>query len=310
MGLGQNAQVTKDSSGTPRQLFTGVAPFKVLAINPTKKQLEEIYGRDFEKEPEYLSADENNIKKLRIDFILQTVKDDKLKVDIEEIVKHSYFLEDKPNIGKTSGKYQVVNLYGEFSWGTQEEIKAGKLADNLSFYPTVKMRPAYVGEEDLTAFVRYLFGISDRQVWNNESKKFVDIKNIAEAEGYLENIKKYFTGDISEITLVAKTLPDNKIKLISGVKTTDDNKQYQAFASKYPIRYSGSDSYAYYYKKLKETIDAGGYSNIDFGPSDLKFRLYSNTPTSFDKPVAEDPFDTAMNTGIPANASTDPFGWS
>lgn len=315
MALGQNAQATKDFSGAPRVLFTGVAPVKVLAINPTKKQLEEIYGRDFEKEPEYLSADENNVKKLRIDFILQTVKDDKLGVNIEEIVKHSFFLEDRPNIGKTSGKYQVVNVYGEFSWGTPEEVKAGKLAANLSFYPIAGMRPAYVGEEDLTAFVRYLFGVPDRQAWNNDSKSFVDIKDIKQAEGRLDNIKKYFTGDISEITSVAKILPDNKVKLISGIKTTDDNKQYQAFAGKFPIRYSGSDKYAFYNKKLQESIAAGAYANVDFGPEDLKFRIYNNTPTSFDNKsaVGDDPFATAIATGVPANAAAsvvndDPFG--
>jgi len=309
MGLGQNAQATKDFSSAPKVLFTGVVPVKVLAINPTKKQLEEIYGRDFEKEPEYLSADENNVKKLRIDFILQTVKDDKLHVDIEEIVKHSYFLEDKPQMSK-EGKYKVINIYGDTQWGTSEEIKTGKLAENVSWYKTDGMRPCFIGEEDLTKFVRYLFGISDMKVYNNDSKSFIEIKDLKQAEGRLDNIKKYFTGDISEITSVAKTLPDNKVKLISGVKTTDDNKQYLSFAGKYPIRYSGSEKYDFYYKNLKETIDAGGYANIDFGPIDLKFRLYSNTPTSFNKPAVEDPFETAMNSGIPANNTDDPFAWN
>jgi len=48
--------------------------------------------------------------------------------------------------------------------------------------------------------------------------------------------------------------------------------------------------------------------NIDFGPADLKFRIYNNEPTVFDNPtkssveVNDDPFVIAISSGIPANA--------
>ena len=115
-----------------RVYFTGVTPLKILAINPTKKELEAIYGREMEKEPEYLSADENNIKKMRIDFICQIHKNDRLKVDLDSIERVSFFIEDKPRIGQESGKYQVINIYGETTWATKEQIKEGKLPENLS----------------------------------------------------------------------------------------------------------------------------------------------------------------------------------
>ena len=68
---------TKETQGGAR-LMTGLVPMMVVAVNPSKKELEAIYGRDLDKEPEYLSADEQGVKKLRIDFIMKTVINDKL----------------------------------------------------------------------------------------------------------------------------------------------------------------------------------------------------------------------------------------
>jgi hypothetical protein len=52
--------------------------------------------------------------------------------------------------------------------------------------------------------------------------------------------------------------------------------------------------------------------NVDFGPADLKFRIYSNEPTVFEGPakasttIEDDPFEMALSSGIPANAQTPP----
>ena len=72
-------------------------------------------------------------------------------------------------------------------------------------------------------------------------------------------------------------------------------------------RFSTSEKYDYYFKKLAESKEKGAYASIDFGPSDLKFRLFKNEPTQFTKTqqADEDPFTTAMNTGVPANAEKD-----
>ena len=50
--------------------------------------------------------------------------------------------------------------------------------------------------------------------------------------------------------------------------------------------------------------------NVDFGPADLRFRIYNNEPTVFDSPVKaevnDDPFEAAMDNGVPANAAQTP----
>jgi hypothetical protein len=152
---------TSEGEGFKKTLFTGITPLKVLCVNPDKKELEAIYGRELEKTPEYLSADENNVKKVRFDFIVQTVPNDKLGVDVEVVDKVSYFLEDKPNVSQ-GGKFQVINLYGETTWATKEEIQAKKLPDNMSFYDTTGMRAAFKGEEELVNFLKQFLGIPNK----------------------------------------------------------------------------------------------------------------------------------------------------
>ena len=78
---------TKETQGGAK-LMTGLVPMMVVAVNPSKKELEAIYGKDLEKEPEYISADENGVKKLRVDFIMKTVINDKLGCNEEIITRN------------------------------------------------------------------------------------------------------------------------------------------------------------------------------------------------------------------------------
>ena len=294
---------TTEGEGFKKILFTGITPLKVLCVNPDKKELEAIYGRELEKTPEYLSADENGVKKVRFDFIVQTVANDKLGVDVELVDKISYFIEDRPNTSQ-GGKFQVINLYGETTWATKEEIQAKQLPDNMSFYDTTSMRPAFKGEEELVNFLKQFLGIPNKGF----NGKF--IANIADAEIQLDEIKKYFDGNYKEIISAVNALKDtNIVKVLAGVKTTDDNKQYQSWFTQKPVKYSVND-YQYVSKLLKEKKDNGAYANVDFGPSDFKFRLYNNEPTVFtaspNSPMPfDDPFDTAINTGVKANDTID-----
>ena len=52
--------------------YVGVAPVYVLAVNPNKAKLEELYGRKLDKEPEYVT-EKDGVKSARIDFIVKTV---------------------------------------------------------------------------------------------------------------------------------------------------------------------------------------------------------------------------------------------
>jgi hypothetical protein len=287
---------TKETS--EKVLFTGIAPLKVLAVNPTKKELETIYGRDIDKEPEYLSVSETGVKKIRLDFIVQTVAG-KLGCDIESISKVSYFLENRPRYNKDESKAEVVNLYGESTWIPVDDIKAKKVPDNMQFFDSAGMRAACVGEVELVGFLKAFLGIP------NKGFNGVNIADISMAEIQLEEIKRYFDGNIKEISSAIKLRKDtNIVKMLAGVKTTDDNKQYQAWFTQKPLKFGVSD-YKYLAKALDERLQNGAYSTTSFGPADFKFRLFKNEPTDIKKDDSEDPFASTA-----ASSSSDDDFWN
>lgn len=293
---------TKETQGGVR-LMTGLVPMMVLAVNPSKKELETIYGRDLEKEPEYISADEAGVIKLRIDFIMKTVINDKLGCNEEIITKVPFFLEDKPAYTSDGSKVYMLNLYGENACIPVEDAKKNTLPENMQWYNTTKMRPAYRGEIELVGFLKQYLGIPNRAF------KDKVIPDVSKAEIQLEKIKNYFSGDIKEfVSVVNLRKPTNIVLLAGGVRTTDDNKQYQSWYLKKPLKY-GTTNLDYIKRDIAERQSQ---LNVDFGPADLKFRIYSNEPTVFDGPtsastaVEDDPFEVALNSGIPANAAQTP----
>ena len=293
---------TKETQGGAR-LMTGLVPMMVVAVNPSKKELEAIYGRDLDKEPEYISADEAGVKKLRVDFIMKTVINDKLGCNEEIITKVPFFLEDKPAYTSDGSKVYMLNLYGENACIPVEDAKKNTLPDNMQWYNTTKMRPAYRGEIELVGFLKQYLGIPNRAF------KDKVIPDVSKAEIQLEKIKNYFNGDIKEfVSVVNLRKPTNIILLAGGVRTTDDNKQYQAWYLKKPLKY-GTTNLDYIKRDISERQSQ---MNIDFGPADLRFRIYNNEPTVFEGPakastdVDDDPFSIALSSGIPANAANTP----
>ena len=293
---------TKETQGGAR-LMTGLIPLMVVAVNPSKKELEAIYGRDLEKEPEYISADEAGVKKLRIDFIMKTVINDKLGCNEEIITKIPFFLEDKPAYTSDESKVYMLNLYGENACIPVEDAKKNTVPDNMAWYNTTKMRPAFRGEVELVGFLKQYLGIPNRAF------KDKVIPDISKAEIQLEKIKSYFNGDIKEFVSVVNLRKQTNIVLLAGgVRTNEDNKQYQAWYLKKPLKY-GTTNLEYIKRDIAERQSQ---MNVDFGPADLKFRIYNNEPTVFEGPVKaalevdDDPFAAAINSGIPANAQTPP----
>ena len=297
-----NGVETKETQGGAR-LMTGLVPMMVVAVNPSKKELEQIYGRDLEKEPEYISADEAGVRKLRVDFIMKTVINDKLGCNEEIITKVPFFLEDKPAYTSDGSKVYMLNLYGENACIPVEDAKKNTLPDNMQWYNTTKMRPAYRGEIELVLFLKAYLGIPNR------AYKDKVIPDVSKAEIQLEKIKNYFSGDIKEfVSVVNLRKPTNIVLLPGGVRTTDDNKQYQAWYLKKPLKY-GTTNLDYIKRDIAERQSQ---MNVDFGPADLRFRIYSNEPTVFEgsakasTTTEDDPFEMALNSGIPANAAQTP----
>lgn len=223
------------TESTERKLYKGVGSFFVLGVNPTKAEQEKLFNTTIEKDPEYLGEAENDGKKVKTVRISFVVKSDGNKhVDangnpIELITNHTFFLRNEPRKGSNSGKYQIVDAYGNFAWADEETIKNKAIPQYANGPANIHegYRLAYTGEQELTEFLVKYMGIPNSVKWvDNKPSGWVD--NLSDCEARLEHIADYFKGDFSELKSIIAMQPNNKVKIAVGIKTSNDGKQYQA----------------------------------------------------------------------------------
>ena len=278
-------KAVESKESTPVKRYVGIAPVRVLAVNPTKKELEAIYGTTLDKEPEYLGSrevDGKNVPFVRVDFIVST---DESKSGVAMTTKASFFVRKQFMMNRDATKVKVVDKYARTAWVTQDEFK-NKLV------PTYKNGPAridndyrmlYQGEEELLIFVKNYLGIADVD-------EFVDgtWRMKAKPEDYtagFNDMEKWFKGDISEIKSAIAMMPDNYIKLLFGVRTTDEGKEYQDVFTRASQRFNTRKN-AVIEKALTEAQNAGAYASTCFETCELK--EYAPQPTNVAETVAND----------------------
>ena len=115
-------------------------------------------------------------------------------------------------------------------------------------------------------------------------------KNPEECEAGLEKIANYFKGDFSELRDIIALQPNNKVKALFGVRTTDDGKQYQAVYPKV-LRANATDaSVAKLDAEIQERKNAGALQTTEFTFGE--FKEYTVEPTTFapDTTTSDMPF--------------------
>lgn len=266
-----------------RKLYIGVAPVFVLGVNPNKAETEEFFNRTLDDEPVYVGEGEvgpegNRVKvpQIRLDFVVKT---DAEKCGIEMIDKVSFFINKHMNYNRDGSKVEVINKYGESTYlpiGCVDGSEA--IPDNMKWYDTAGMRPAYIGESDLTAFIKAFLNIPNKS-YRGKNGETVFIKNLSDAEARLDKIENYFKGDISELKSVIGLQPNNRLKIMFGVRTTDDNNQYQAAYTKKFLKNLVNN-----YDKLDEDLQArkqaGAYPSVEFSATPIKEYTVESTDFS------------------------------
>lgn len=289
-------KAVESKEAAPIKRYVGVAPVKIVAINPTKTELEKIYNTTLDKEPEYLGSNEKdgkNVPFVRVDFIVAT---DPTKSDIEMTTKASFFVRKQFMINREGTKVKVIDKYARTAWVTQEEFK-NHLVPTYANGPAridSNYRMLYQGEEELITFVKNYLGIVDVD-------EFVDgvwvmRKNPEDYEAGFNNIESWFKGDISEIKSAINMMPNNYVKMLFGVRTTDEGREYQdVFTRKTQMFNSRTNSKIE--KALTEAKNAGAYANTYFEVCDLK--EYVVMPTNVANIVEDD---------CPFGVEADPWG--
>lgn len=272
-----SGQVSTEGGSIKR--YIGVASVFVLAVNPSKEELEKLYGRSLDNAPEYISETEvgpegnkTKVPQVRIDFIVKADPEkylDSQNQPLDFISKVSLYLAKSYRIGANSGKYQVIDKYGRTAWATKEDIQAKRIPQYANGPANIDAdyRPAYIGEEELIGFLKAYLNIPSVEKWEN--KKVVGlIDHPEDAEAMLEHLDDYFKGDFKELREIIGFQPNNKLKVLFGVKNTDDNKQYQTVYSKMFMKNNVTD-YSRLDKSVKETQEAGAMQNVEFDCTEL-----------------------------------------
>ena len=112
----------------------------------------------------------------------------------------------------------------------------------------------------------------------------------------MDEISNYFKGNYSELNEILTYQPQNKVKLLFGVRTTDDNKQFQAVYTEMFLK-NGVTDYSRLDKDVQERKNAGAYPTTEFEVCDLKVYQVGATDLS----NAAVPGDMPDFTGAPAN---------
>lgn len=298
--VGSSADTSADTTAFKR--YIGVGKCKVLAFNPTEKQFTDIMGYTPKAENffKYTDKNQDNKETCKLMFLIGTNPEKCNGIDLKGTLIINLTNEYKLS---QSGKYKVCDNFGSnTAWGDAEVVKAGKpivysTGNTANFVG--KYHPLYTNEEYLIDFFRSFLGIPGADNWVNGSPVRKTGEDLKKAEFALDNIKDYFKGDFSEIKEALALQPNNEVKILFGIRTTDDGRQYQdvnarIFAS---ARSTSNNKIEKYINREKEN---GQYTNTEYEFTDL--HEYNPQATNFEAPAEDNgdlPFGTAETSATP-----------
>lgn len=259
---------TRSSNSSNKKLYTGIAPIKIVAINPTREQIAAMYDVDVEKvkEPNYFTEDST-----RLDFWYNN--HDSITTPL--LGKFALFVSNQVRTSQ-SGKTQYIDAHSKTCWADS----LGDLAERntkLSDYSKLKLnnvREALRGEEDLYNLMK-AYGNIDT---NNAPFMLDDIKSIV--KGNVKELRDFFNHFNNK---------QGGIKVLMGVK----DGQYQDVWNSLFLNVNAKISD---YVRNKITDSNYGYKHHYGNSFTLKEYVADSEPTSVDS--GNDPWTT----------DEDPFG--
>lgn len=281
---------TQESKDTQEgfKRYIGVGSTYVLAVNPDKKELDELMGFESKEEPQYVVDGENG-KEARVTFIVRTDPEQCNGIDITNRI--TFTLRNVPAYNRDKTKVQVIDGFGNSTWADVDDAKAGKklvTAEGKELRIDDKYRMACQGEADLVSFLKTYLCVQD--VFNYVNGAWVKKDHAEDYQFGLEHIKDYFSGDFTEVKEAIKLQPHNKVKLLYGVRTTEDNKQYQAICTREGMvlrNSAGSKALLKLEKDILAAKAAGSFPTTEYRVQELA--EYTVEPTNLENtPVAED----------------------
>lgn len=289
---------TESIDVTPVKRYIGVAPVYVAAINPSKEELESIYGTTQKEAPVYHTVVTENgqtIHKTRIDILVKTDPTHDMCKDIEARARVSFFLTSNIVKGSQSGKIKVVDIYGRTAWVTPTELESHAIPMYSNGPADIDRdyRPLYEGEEDLTEFIKAYLGIESLTVMIDGQRVPNPRVQPSECQARIDFIEDLIKGNVTELKNTVALRPTNKVKVAFGIRNTDDGKTYQSVYNHAFVKYRAK-SLNGISKSIQERKDNGGLQKEEYSTENL--HEYTVEATSF----ANNPSTVAPETGFGA----------
>ena len=275
LAIGKTQESSDVQEGFKRYL--GYSNSYIVAVNPNKAELEQIYGRDIEKDPVYVGEDEKG-KFDYIHFSVKTDPDDGKIVardgsvipghGIETINRLMVTLRPTQAVTQDGTQVTVIDACGNYGRMSKEDAEAHKKpvsinGKDLRILPDYKI--AFEGQDILTHILKTYLAMGNGFDYKNGT--WIPKANPLEDEFRFEDVKKLFAGDASEIRTAISYQPNNKIKLLYGIRTADDGKQYQQVCSrdKFILRSNASnDKIAKMDADLQDAYNRGSFQNVEY----------------------------------------------
>lgn len=196
-------------NGTPKEIktykkYVGLFTANVVAVNPTKNELEKLLGTTIDKDPEYTGTNNEGNKKVTLSFWLK-------EANLGVLFNVRFNLEDKTMISST-GKTQFINSAGQTSYAQDKSQVPEFLTENGR-----SVKPAKKGEELLCKFLRK---------WLNNLP--YDDPN---TEIVIDDWKALFNGNTKELRSAIETFKTQEVGAMATIRTGDDGKEYQSVYS-------------------------------------------------------------------------------
>lgn len=280
-------KTTESKEAVEFKRYIGVGSSKVLAVNPDKQALDELMGFESQSDPVYTGTDDNG-EFARIDFIVRTDAESCNGIEITN--KLTFFLRNTPAYNRDKTKVQIIDDYGNSTWTTVEDAKAGNKPLSSNGNPLKiadKYRIAFQGEPELVDFLKIYLCVGD--AFNYTNGAWVLKPDAADNVFGLEHIKDYFKGNFSELAEALKLQPNNKVKLLYGVRTSDDGKQYQTIAARRNMilrNTAGPKAFERLEEEIRNAKNAGSFATTEFKVQELA--EYSVEPTDLSEANTQD----------------------
>lgn len=240
--------------------FIGFASMKVVAINPSRQELESLLGREPQRDPEYFGM-RDNVDWSKIDFWLKPI-DENSPIPL---VKYTVFLK-RQSMESQAGKVKVIDRYGNTAWTTVDEFKSQAVPKSATGKPLGIIPPYELccnGQDQLVDFLRPWLNIPNALRYD-AAVGFTpkDKTELDKAECHLDNLKNYWKGDISEIKNLLTPAKDHVIKVLLTVKSKTINDKPANVQSVFGMVVAGWRDSVIIEKEFRRQQERGGLANV------------------------------------------------